>query len=221
MRSHAELAARRGPCFATGAMRRACLAFTAALCACAHAGLPAPAPEAMEATPLATEASMPVVVRAPEVTPRDRVLDAAHALLERGYGGDCSGFVLEVFRDAGVRLEPAAPSRTGSEALYRATRHVRRPRPGDIAFFHDTYDRNHDGRADDRFTHVALVEAVDGSRVTLIHKGNHGVGRIVLDLARRHDAGVNSVLREPRRGDPRRARYLAGELLSGFGRALP
>ena len=132
---------------------------------------------------------------------------------------DCSGFVLRVYRDAGlaVRLTPA---RSRSESLWRAGRKVEVPRPGDLAFFHDTYDRNHDRRADDRFTHVAIVEAVDGSEITLLHRVARGVERLRMDLARPSDPEVNDPVRFRRRGDAPGTRYLAGELFAAFGALL-
>jgi hypothetical protein len=92
------------------------------------------------------------------------------------------------------------------------------PQPGDLAFFHDTHDRNHNGRLDDPFTHVALVEKVEGTQVTLIHRGGQGVARLRLDLRHRHSARLNSWLRVKRSDDPPGTRYLAGELLTGFAR---
>ena len=38
--------------------------------------------------------------------------------------------------------------------------HRKVPRPGDLAFFDDTYDANHDGRTNDPLTHVAVVLSV-------------------------------------------------------------
>jgi hypothetical protein len=94
------------------------------------------------------------------------------------------------------------------------------PLPGDAAFFHDTYDRNRDRRANDRFTHVGLVEKVDGTAIVLIHRSVHGVERLRMDLARPDDPDANDRLRFQRRGDAPGTRYLAGELFAAFGELL-
>jgi hypothetical protein len=127
--------------------------------------------------------------------------------------------VLGVLDRAGVRLSLRS-ARSRSESLHLATRRVRRPRPGDLAFFHDTYDRDRDGRAGDRFTHVAIVERVRGGKVTLVHVLGRKVVRTRLDLARPGDRRANDPIRVRRRADAPGTRYLAGELLAGFG-ALP
>jgi hypothetical protein len=127
--------------------------------------------------------------------------------------------VIRAFRDAGVSItRPSA--RTGSAALYRAGRPVRAPRPGDLAFFHDTYDRNRDRKRNDRFTHVAIVEEVEGSSLVLLHRGAKGVRRLRMDLASRSDPAANDPLRFRRRGDARGTRYLSGELFAAFGELL-
>jgi surface antigen len=102
-------------------------------------------------------------------------------------------------------------------------RHKRKvPSPGDIAFFDDTYDRNHNRRRDDDLTHVAVVESVasDGT-ITLVHKGGRGVMRIEMNLRRpdeRRDADgreLNDHLRasKDKDGGP----TLSGQLWRAFG----
>ncbi|HCF59088.1 MAG TPA: hypothetical protein DFS52_13985 [Myxococcales bacterium] len=137
------------------------------------------------------------------------------------FGGDCSGFVKHVLAEVGVVLPLPARARTGSEALMLATRPTTRPRAGDLAFFHDTYDRNRDGRVNDPYSHVAIVESVEGAQLTLIHRGGKGIARLRMDLSRPSDRERNSVLRVRRRDDPPGLRYLAGELSAGFGVVVP
>jgi hypothetical protein len=136
------------------------------------------------------------------------------------FRGDCSGFVLRAYRDAGVRVEMRGRARSRSEALFRASVPVDSPRPGDLAFFHDTYDRNRDRRPGDRFTHVALVEAVDGSSVVLVHRGTRGVERLRMDLSRPSDRGANDRLRVERPADAPGTRYLSGQLFAAYGQLL-
>lgn len=155
------------------------------------------------------------------VEPGSRARAVAEALRHLGspFRGDCSGFVIAAWRAAGVSLR-LRPARSRSESLQRASRRVEAPRPGDLAFFHHTYDRNGDGLANDPFTHVALVEAVDGAKVTLLHRGSRGIERVRMDLARPSDRGANDPVRARRRGEDSRLRVLAGELFAGYG-ALP
>lgn len=151
--------------------------------------------------------------------PRPRALAFARRHLGRPWADDCSGFVLAAWREAGLRPRLSA-ARSRSESLKRASRPVDSPRPGDLAFFHHTYDRDRDGRANDPYTHVALVEAVDGDAVTLLHRGSRGIERVRMDLTRPSDPAANDPVRARRRGEPRALRVLAGELFAGFG-ALP
>ena len=151
---------------------------------------------------------------------RTRILEAARRRVGHVFAGDCSRFVLTAFADAGVGVRLEHPSVSKSGALYEASVQVATPRPGDLAFFHDTYDRNRNHRADDPFTHVALVESVDGSSVVLIHRSGRRIERLRMDLARPDDGEANDLLRVRRRGDVPGTRYLAGELFTAFGALL-
>ncbi len=150
---------------------------------------------------------------------RKAIVAAARRQLGHAFRGDCSAFVLALLRVARVRVG-LGPGRSRSESLFRASRPVEAPRPGDLAFFHDTYDRNRDGRANDPFTHVALVERVDGASVLLVHRSRRGIERVRMDLARPSDPAVNDPVRLLRSGEPAATRVLAGELFAGFGAVL-
>jgi hypothetical protein len=154
--------------------------------------------------------------RAEPEPPRERAVAAAERALGHPFRGDCSAFVISAWRSAGI-VPPLGRGRSRSESLRRGSIGVLRPRPGDLAFFHHTYDRNRDGRANDLFTHVGLVEAVDGERVTLLHRGARGIERIRMDLAHPSDPDVNDPVRKLRRRDPPGTRFLAGQLFAGFG----
>jgi hypothetical protein len=147
---------------------------------------------------------------------RASIVAAARRQLGIRFREDCSGFVLSLLRTAGVEVA-LAPARSRSESLYLASRRVRAPRPGDLAFFHDTYDRNRDGRANDPYTHVAVVESVAGDAVLLVHRGGRGIERVKMDLTRSSERASNDPVRHRRRGDPRSLRVLAGELFAGYG----
>ena len=135
---------------------------------------------------------------------------------------DCSGLVEAAH--AGARID----LRGSSRSLYEQARsegllHKRKvPAPGDVAFFDDTYDRNHNRRRDDDLTHVAVVESVaaDGT-ITLVHKGGRGVTRIEMNLRRpgdrRDEDGreLNDYLRSSKDKDG--GPTLSGELWRAFG----
>jgi probable lipoprotein NlpC len=152
------------------------------------------------------------------------------------FPADCSGFVASVYQAEGIPLRrlmtQAAPGETsGVAAAYQAARSYgvvfggggERPRPGDLVFFHDTYDRNRNGRVDDPFTHMGIVERVEDGAVTFLHRGAKSVSRGTLTRERPgegRDADgrvLNSVLRDKL---PRIAgeASLAGELFMAYGR---
>ncbi len=154
------------------------------------------------------------------------------------FAPDCTGFVEAVYAGEGVPLRPlmkaAAPSeRSGVWAVFRAMERYgvvfggggEWPAPGDLVFWRDTYDRNHNGKPDDGLTHVGVVEYVVDGTVVFVHRGSRGVARGAMTPDRpdaRSAGGVtlNSTIRErsPRLdGVP----ALAGELFAGYGRLDP
>jgi probable lipoprotein NlpC len=156
------------------------------------------------------------------------------------FQGDCIGFVEAVYEAEGVPLRAlmartAPDERSGVAAAFRVFDAYgilfggggAWPAPGDLVFFHDTYDRNRNGRVDDAFTHVGIVEGVSDGRVTFLHRGGEAVVRATLDrvqptVARDPDgAVVNSFLRAKRSGPVPGTQGLAGELFAGFGRLDP
>jgi hypothetical protein len=145
-----------------------------------------------------------------------------------GVPNDCSGFVRLAYLAAGIDLVAHgflagenAVSAIFRRALEVGAVHQRAPRPGDLVFFRETYDRNRDGRRNDGMTHIGVVESVatDGT-VTFIHRGARGVARGRLNLAdpttrQRGQGGpvLNDYIRAASKGT--RA-YLAGELFAAF-----
>jgi hypothetical protein len=151
---------------------------------------------------------------------RDQLVAVARLLVGKQFSGDCTGFVRRVYAEAGVPLTPGVSGRSASESIFRSLAAVRVPRRGDLAFFHRTHDREAPGPGRNRFTHVALVESVDGPRVSLIHRGSEGIQRFTMNLARPADLDENGALRRHRPGDSPKQHYLASELFAGFASAL-
>src|SRR6266702_5179232 len=148
---------------------------------------------------------------------RTRLVTIARRHVGERFRGDCSAFVRRVYAEAEVPLP--TPGRS-SQSMYRGLAPVRSPRPGDLAFFHRTYDREPPGPRRDLFTHVALVESVSGPRVTLIHRSSAGIQRFAMNLSRPSDPDENGAVRRRLPGDRPRLRHLAGELFAGYASAF-
>ncbi len=148
--------------------------------------------------------------------------------LSGGVPNDCSGFVRLAYLAAGIDLVnhgflagENAVSAIFRRALDVGTVHHQAPRPGDLVFFRETYDRNRDGRRNDGMTHIGVVEAVDADgTVTFIHRGGKGVarGRLNLSAPARHQLGqggpvINDYIRPATKST---RSYLAGELFAAF-----
>jgi cell wall-associated NlpC family hydrolase len=199
-------------------------------------------PEAAEEEPATPEAAPDRAPAPPGL--RARLAERARAFLgQRGpflaagqrFTGDCSGLVEAVYAAEGLdlrgALQQAAPrERRGAKAAWLAAQAEgttfgaeELPAPGDLVFWHDTYDRNRNRKADDPFTHVGIVERVQDGTVHFIHRGGKGVARGVMTLARPHQAmdgegrRLNSKLRA--RSHPVKRGGLAAELFAGFARA--
>ncbi len=100
--------------------------------------------------------------------------------------------------------------------------HSSRPEVGDIVFFHNTDDHNADGRNNDWYTHVALVESHgDNANITLLGYRGGAVERFTMNLESpdasktRHGEVANSQLRPKRSEDAPFTQYLAGQLFAG------
>ncbi|GHG94112.1 CHAP domain-containing protein [Comamonas sp. JC664] len=148
--------------------------------------------------------------------------------VSRAVPDDCSGFVRLAYRSAGIDLVAHGflSGENAVSAIFRravevGSVHHQPPRPGDLVFFRETYDRNRDGRRNDGMTHIGVVEGVDShGTVTFIHRGGKGVarGRLNLSFPARHQLEqggpvVNDFIRPAAKGS--RA-YLAGELFAAF-----
>lgn len=146
--------------------------------------------------------------------------------VDRSVNDDCVGFLQLAYRPAGIDLVrdsyrdgENAVSAIFRNAQRRGALHRRTPRPGDIVFFRETYDRNRDGQRNDGMTHVGVVEQVDADgTITFIHRGKKGIARSRMNLERPttrrvEGAVVNDILR-PAKGKERA--YLTSELFAAF-----
>lgn len=120
-------------------------------------------------------------------------------------------------------------ARTSIPAMYRACRdsgeifHHNNPRVGDLAFFHNTIDANQDGRNNDWYTHVAIVEEISPSAtIALLGYQNGQVQRFYMNL-RQIDSShapdqtiLNTALRTQTKSDAPFTQYLSSQLFAGF-----
>jgi hypothetical protein len=137
-----------------------------------------------------------------------------------------AGYVVAVYAANEVPLGNAA---AGSIAdLYRKAQqtgtiyHSSRPAVGDLVFFHNTFDRNADGRQNDWYSHVGIVESVDeqGTIALLSYLGGK-VGRTYMNLespalAERSGKPLNTRMKAESSG----SEFLAGKLFAGFASLL-
>lgn len=135
------------------------------------------------------------------------------------YRFDCSGFVEAAYARAGLHYSGSSKDLYAKARAEGVLHRRKNPHVGDVVFFDNTHDRNHNGRRDDELTHVAVVERVlDDGTVGLIHLGSKGVVRIAMNLHHPHDRHndkgeiINSYVRGGRSGE-----RLTGELFKAFG----
>lgn len=147
----------------------------------------------------------------------------------KSFRADCSGLVRAIFYEAKIGLGGILKSNGENDvkAIYRYTQTYGKilrsnPLPGDLVFFHNTYDRSRNGRLNDALTHIGIVEKVTGTTVHFIHHLGQSIIRSRLDLAFPKDTihpqteqRINHILR---RAQGNYRAYTAAELFAGFGR---
>jgi len=87
---------------------------------------------------------------------------------------------------------------------------------GDLVFFHNVVDANRDGRNNDWYTHVAIVESKKGDVYTVQGFAHGAVQRHQLRLGKDEPTAASSRLREPAPNDPPFTQYYTSELFAGF-----
>ncbi len=145
---------------------------------------------------------------------------------------DCSGFIQAVYSYLDISFTDPVARQTQFQSL-NIYKYCKKngtvfigtlPKPGDIIFFDNTYDRNKNNRLDDRITHVGLVERVQTNHtITFIHVTTRkGIIRGYINTVKptvhiADNSIINSFLRARRSGDTAKTRYLAGELVHAYG----
>jgi hypothetical protein len=94
--------------------------------------------------------------------------------------------------------------------------------PGDLVFFHNTYNRSNSGYMNDALTHIGIIEKIDNNIIYFIHHLGKSIIRSRMCITKPDllfdpltNERLNHVLR---RAQGRARAYAAGELFAGFGR---
>ena len=198
------------------------------------------APAPAEAPPTVESAPAEAAVRAAVVRSAESLLgqktEAKVTVRDRPFVLDCIGTVSAAWWGAGYDLQRDFPRHEGNGVtrLYRsmtdwgALKALREPKPGDVVFWENTYDRNGNGKLyDDGITHAGIVVAVEADgTVTYLHASvSRGVVTAYFNLL--HPSEERSpegkvwnspmMLSSDRKlGAPR---WLSGDLWTAFGDA--
>ena len=138
-----------------------------------------------------------------------------------------AGFIFTLLRINDVDVADEAA--TSIPELYRHCRadgeiyHSSRPNIGDLVFFHNTFDANQDGRNNDWYTQVGIVEQVHSNgTVDFLAYHLESVTRLQMNLDHAGERwlggnqSANTRLRKDSPEDPPFTQYLSGQLFAGF-----
>lgn len=141
----------------------------------------------------------------------ERVLTSQRLVVDGvRYNADCTGVVLAIYASAGIDLLSPLSGYSGN-GVARLNSYLEDlgllystpiPAPGDLIFWDNSYDRNGDGRWNDRLTHVGMVVSVDEEgTVTYVHH-NYRKGVVLAkmnlltpDLVVQGEKRINSAMR--------------------------
>lgn len=132
----------------------------------------------------------------------------------------CNGLVLDILSDAGVEMKGRVDSLWQQSQTAGWVHHRKRPQAGDLVFWHKTYDRNRNGKVDDRFTHIGVVIRVDANKtVHMVHRGSRGIRALKMNLYHPDDYRVNGEIVNDyiaASGYGKKNERLTGQLFAGF-----
>ncbi len=152
-----------------------------------------------------------------------------------GYRKDCSGFIEAILQDTGHDLFDFVRSydlrANGVRLIYEYVqrsgeiRETKIPKPGDLVFFSNTYDLNHDRKLNDKLTHIGIVTSVDkDGTVAFLHILQKKVQTDYMNLFKpttyqEDGKTLNSYLRRPQKNS--RTSLLTSQLFDFFGSLNP
>ncbi len=142
---------------------------------------------------------------------------------------DCSGVIRAIYFKAGIDLAKDFNKYKGGGTqrihetlrvkglIYRPTV----PVPGDILFWDNTYDANHNGRSDDVLSHIGMVVSSDkrsGNIVYVHHHEKKGIVFEKMNLLHPNDPSYNAIMRSQRARKLPGNKYLASHLYKDAGK---
>ena len=142
---------------------------------------------------------------------------------------DCSGVVRAIYFKAGIDLAQDFNKYKGGgvqriHATMQAKGLIYRPTvpvPGDILFWDNTYDANHNGRSDDVLSHIGMVVSSDkktGNVVYVHHHEKKGIVFETMNLLHPNDPKYNAIMRSQRAKKLPGNKYLASQLYKDAGK---
>jgi hypothetical protein len=165
---------------------------------------------------------------------RDMARKNSFTVKGKSFLNDCMGILYASYHGAGKNLQLKVgqywrAGMNGVATLYKAVQEEghfvswKKAKPGDIIFWDNTYDKNRNGKSDDKLTHVAIITDVnlETGVISYIHHNTY-FNRIMeerMNMKRPAESKDNSILRWPSRNDPQQERY-AAQLLHAIG-SLP
>lgn len=154
----------------------------------------------------------------------------------RKFNMDCTGTVLGVYYYAGIDLSKEFNKYTGPgvKRLYNSLNqkkllyNTNAPKPGDIIFWDNTWDRNHDGKENDYLSHVGMVvKSEKNGQITYIHE--HYKKGIIFEKMNLKNPntykkvinGKSIIINSPMRmkGSKKHSKWLSSHLYKIFGKA--
>ncbi len=180
----------------------------------------------------------PSVASAPSISQKQKQLvEAANWAKGRNYltvNGtrfkmDCSGVIRAIYFKAGIDLaKDFNKYRGGGTQRIHETLRVKGliyrptvPVPGDILFWDNTYDANHNGRSDDMLSHIGMVVSSDKKSGNIIYVHHHEKKGIVfekMNLLHPNDPSYNAIMRSQRARKLPGNKYLASHLYKDAGK---
>jgi len=151
--------------------------------------------------------------KAPLTATQEKVIEGSYWALgkrqlkvrDKVFNLDCSGTVMAIYYYAGIDLSRdfAKYSGGGTERIFRYLEEkellydTEMPVPGDIIFWDNTYDKNGDGKRNDKLTHVGIVVEVDEEgTITYLHEHyKKGIILETMNLKIPDDQEKNSAMR--------------------------